>query len=115
MESDVIAINKNTFCTKNVIGVICRIQESVMQQFNVQLSNSIDQIPTQNKMVSLMGDYVIDLLNSSNHEYTSEFVDILHSDEFLPLTSSSTNTTSNSATLISFWPSLYITWIATTL
>ena len=52
------------------------------------------------KLVYLMGDYNINLPNSSTHEHTGEFVDILYSNEFLPLISRPTRITSNSATLI---------------
>ena len=47
-----------------------------------------------------MGDYNINLLNSSTHEHTGEFVDILYSNEFLLLISRPTHITSNAATLI---------------
>ena len=47
-----------------------------------------------------MGDYNINLLNSSTYEHTGEFVDILYSNEFLRLISRPTRITSNSATLI---------------
>ena len=83
-----------------IIGVICRIPDTDVKYFNVKLSNILNQIRTQNKMVYLMGDYNINLRNSGTHEHTSEFVDILYSNEFLPLISRPTRITSNSATLI---------------
>ena len=102
MESLFIEINKKTFDTEKdmIIGVIYRIPDTDIKEFNVQLSNILDKMCAQNKLVYLMGDYNKNLLNSSTHRHTGEFVDILYSDEFLPLISRPTRITSNSATLI---------------
>ena len=62
-----------------IIGVIYRIPDTVLNEFNVQLSNIPDKMWAQNELVYLMGDYNINLLSSSAHEHTSEFVDILYS------------------------------------
>ena len=68
--------------------------------FYVQLSDTLDKTCAQNELVYLMGDYDINLLNSSTYEHTGEFVDILYSNEFLLLISRPTHITSNAATLI---------------
>ena len=47
-----------------------------------------------------LGDYDINLLNVDTHQLTSYFNDTRFSNEFIPMTTSSTRVTSNSATLI---------------
>ena len=97
-----IEINKKIFDTEKdmIIWVIYRIPDTDIKEFNVQLSNILDKMCAQTKLVYLMGDYKINLMNSSTHEHTGEFVDILYSNEFLPLISRPTRITSNSAILI---------------
>ena len=83
-----------------IIGVSYCIPDTDLNEFNVQLSNIPDKMWAQNELVYLMGDYNINILSSSAHEHTSEFVDILYSKEFLPLISRQTRITSNLVTLI---------------
>ena len=71
----------------------------------ISICNGI--VPEKQKHISkystafiYISDYNINLLNSSTHEHTGEFVDILYSNEFLPLISRPTFISSNSATLI---------------
>ena len=83
-----------------VIGVIHRIPNTNMMDFNATMVNALEQLRMENKLVYLMGDYNIDLLNSEKHDLTNEFVDVLYCNEFLPLISRPTRITSTSATLI---------------
>ena len=83
-----------------VIGVIHRIPNTNMMDFNATMANALEQLRMENKLVYLMGDYNIDLLNSEKHDLTNEFVDVLYCNEFLPLISRPTRITSTSATLI---------------
>ena len=62
--------------------------------------NVLEQIRQESKIVYLMGDYNINLLNSDTHIPSGEFMDILYSNEFLPLISRPTRISTNSATLI---------------
>ena len=71
-----------------------------MMDFNATMANALEQLCMENKLVYLMGDYNIDLLNSDKHDLTNEFVDVLYCNEFLPLISRPTRITSTSATLI---------------
>ena len=102
MESVFIEIINITFDTEKdmIIGVIYRIPDTDIKYFNVQLSNILDKMCAQTKLVYLMGDYKINHMNSSTHEQTGEFVDILCSSELLPLISRPTRVTLNSAILI---------------
>ena len=93
--------SKNIWMPKNVvIGVIHRIPNTNMVDFNATMANALEQLRMENKLVYLMGDYNIDLLNSEKHDLTNEFVDVLYCNEFLPLISRPTRITSTSATLI---------------
>ena len=83
-----------------VIGFIHRISNTNMMDFNATMENALEQLRMENKLVYLMGDYNIDLLNSKKHDLTNEFVDVLYCNEFLPLISRPTRITSTSATLI---------------
>ena len=47
-----------------------------------------------------MGDFNINLLNYTNHAFTSDFVDLVHSYPFISLINRPTRITSNSATFI---------------
>ena len=71
-----------------------------MMDFNETKASAVEQLRMENKLVYLMGDYNIDLLNSEKHDLTNEFVDVLYCNEFLPLISRPTRITSTSATLI---------------
>ena len=71
-----------------------------MMDFNATMANALEQLRMENKLVHLIGDYDIDLLNSEKHDLTNEFVDVLYCNEFLPLISRPTRITSTSATLI---------------
>ena len=83
-----------------VIGVIHRIPNTNMMDFDATMANALEQLRMENKLLYLMGDYNIDLLNSEKHDLTNEFVDVLYCNEFLPLISRPTRITSTSATLI---------------
>ena len=100
------SINRKTFDTEKdmITGMIYRIPDTDIKDFDVKLSNVPDQIRIQIKMAYLMGDYNINLLNSNTHEHASEFDNILYSNEFLPLISWPTRIISNSAAPIDNTP-----------
>ena len=83
-----------------VIGVIYRIPNTNMMDFNTTLASVLEQLRMENKLVYLMGDYNIDLFNSETHDLTNAFVDVMYCNEFLPLISRPTRITNSSATLI---------------
>ena len=102
LESVFIEINKDALTTdKNiVIGVIYRIPNRNLKDFNTQIASVLEQLRIEKKLVYLMGDYNIDLLNAGSHDLTNEFVDLMYCNEFLPLISRPTRITATSATLI---------------
>ena len=68
-----------------VIGVIYRIPNTNMMDFNTTHASVLEQLSMENKLVYLMGDYNIDLFNSETHDLTNAFVDVMYYNEFLPL------------------------------
>ena len=102
IESIFIEIDKEYMNAKKniVIGVIYRIPNTNMMDFDTTLASVLEQLCMENKLVYLMGDYNIDLFNSETHDLTNTFVDVMYCNEFLPLISHPTRITNRSATLI---------------
>ena len=83
-----------------VIGVIYRIPNTKIMDFNATMASASEQLRMENKLVYLMGDHIIGLLNSKKHVLTNEFVDVLYCNEFLALINRPTRITSTFATFI---------------
>ena len=98
MESVFIEINNEvlTFNRNIVIGDIYRTPNTNIKGFNAQIASVLEELRINKKLVYLMGDYNIDLLNSESHDLTNEFVDLVYCNEFLPLISRPTRITSTS-------------------
>jgi hypothetical protein len=60
----------------------------------------VGKISRDNKNCYIMGDFNLDLLNHSSHQFTNEFLDIMYANSFSPLITLPTRLTSHSATLI---------------
>ena len=102
LKSVFIEISKDALTTDNniVVGVICRIPNTNLKDFKTQIASVLEQLCTEKKLVYLMGDYNIDLLNSGSHDLTNVFVDLMYFNEYLPLISRPTRVTATSATLM---------------
>ena len=71
-----------------------------MGPFNQQLLKILSSLKTENKIVYLMGDFNINLLNIGKHLPSSEFLENLFSYNFYKLINKPTRVSKNSATLI---------------
>ena len=71
-----------------------------LDRFIVTLSNIIEIINQENKLIVLLGDYNIDLLKYGTHIKTTEFLDDMISHGLLPVITKPTRITKHSATLI---------------
>ena len=102
MESVHVEIDKSHFNTdKNiVIGTIYRKPNSDIRIFNDLLNTNLNKLSQENKLVYLLGDYNLNLLNVESHFLTSEFLEIMYSNHLFPLITRPTRITQNSATLI---------------
>ena len=71
-----------------------------MLYFNNFISELLNTVNTENKILYLLGDYNINLLNSDQHLLTSEFVENMYSYSTFPLITKPTRIQKDSATLI---------------
>lgn len=101
-ETIFIEVDKSVFQTQSnlVVGLIYRIPDRDVTQFNYNFNEVLNIIKTENKTCYLLGDYNINLLNSETHTPTSDFLDICFSNNFVPLINKPTRVTKHSATII---------------
>ena len=84
--------------TDTYVGVVYRHPNSNIQLFNLEFFNIIDYF--KNKNIFLLGDFNIDLLTASLHQYSSQFYDNVASCSLLPVFTKPTRITLNSQTTI---------------
>ena len=86
---------------KNIIvGIIYRPPNSKLNEFLSDLDLVRGKISTKNKLVFLMGDWNLNLINHHCHKVTSDFLDLLYSRMFFPLITRPTRITASKASLI---------------
>ena len=85
---------------KILIGVIYRPPNTPVQQFNEYLKALSDEIKVSQLPCYLLGDININLMNYANHNHTSDYLDIMYSNGFIPVINCPTRVTDHSATLI---------------
>ena len=102
VESIFIEISKDVYSTNKdlIIGQIYRPPNTDMLYFNNFISELLNTVNTENKILYLLGDYNINLLNSDQHLLTSEFVENMYSYSTFPLITKPTRIQKDSATLI---------------
>ena len=102
IESLFIEIAKSeVHCDKNIIiGVVYRPPGGLIEDFNAVLSDMVDIMKSENKIIYMAGDFNINLINADSHQPTSNFLDVLYSASIFPLINRPTRITSHSATLI---------------
>ena len=71
-----------------------------MQLFNDYIADILKAIKHENKLMYLLGDYNVDLLNVDKHSLTSEFLEHLYTYFCYPIINTPTRVSNNSATLI---------------
>ena len=87
--------------SKNVVvGVMYRPPDQDVNGFNEFNASLLDHVTKNQKLVYLMGDFNINLLNKDTHCHTKDFVNILTSHSMYPSITRPTRITSKSATLI---------------
>ena len=103
IEATFIEIPNNVFRTNNkniIIGVIYRPPNTDLGTFTQKLNDILNHIKSEKKQVYLMGDFNINILESSSHVPTAEFIETIYSHSFFPLITKPTRLQGNSATLI---------------
>ena len=91
----------NTKKTNIIIGCIYKHPSMNINEFNDDyLKELLDKLSKENKIIFLLGDFNINLLNYDIHPPTNEFLDSLSSHNFLPHILQPSRVTTNSKTLI---------------
>ena len=101
-ESLFVEIDKEQFGKEKniIIGVIYRPPDTDIKEFNEVMMKSLSLLKAEKKLVYLMGDFNINLLNADKHAPTQEFIDLMFSHSFIPNITKPTRVARNSATLI---------------
>ena len=101
-ESIFIEIDKefHNFNKNILVGVIYRTPNSNVSNFNDYFGTLLEKIRKENKICYFMGDFNIDLLNYESHNPTSDFLDLVYGNSFVPLITRPTRISISSATLI---------------
>ena len=82
------------------VGVIYRIPDADVWKFCDYLVDILETLKPHNQSCYSMGDYNIDLLKHSTHNPTSEFLDLMFSNSFIPLINKPTRMILQTATII---------------
>ena len=83
-----------------VVGVMYRPPGQDLTAFNEYFDSVLKCVTRNQKIVYLMGDFNVNLLNEDTHSHTNDFINILTSHSFYPSITKPTRITSRSATLI---------------
>ena len=90
-----------TVSNKTIIAAcIYRPPNSDITVFTSSLKGILEVLEDEKKEIYLMGDFNIDLLHSSSHKRTNEFLDMLYSFNLYPMINKPTRISSNRASLI---------------
>ena len=83
-----------------IIGTIYRPPKKPINLFTEELSKLLSTLAKENKILYLMGDYNINLLNADSHIHTSEFIEMMYSFALMPIVNKPTRIHNVSASLI---------------
>ena len=102
IEAIFIEIKKDEFNTQKnlVIAVIYRPPNSDISNFLNAMNNWVSLLKSSKFLNFFLGDYNLDLLSYSIHNQTSDFVDMIYANSYIPLINKPTRITNQSMTLI---------------
>ena len=83
-----------------IVGVLYRPPGTDVTVFNEYLENILEKVKAEKKLLYLLGDYNIDLLNADKHAASQDFLELVYSHSLLPNITKPTRVTKRSATLI---------------
>lgn len=83
-----------------VIGCLYRPPGSNISTFNDEFNSLLKQLDSFNKLTYLLGDFNVNLLKTSIHQPTSDFVDMMFSSSYIPLINRPTRVSEDTITLI---------------
>ena len=93
-----IEISKDNY--KYIIGAVYRHPNHNIREFGALLENSLCSISKQNVPCIISGDFNIDLCQYESHTATTDYVDMLLVNNFLPVIMMPTRITDSSSTII---------------
>ena len=85
---------------KHIVGVVYRPPNRDIDTFVIYLKEILDKLKHCKKYCHLLGDFNINLLKVEDHIPTSNFIENMYSNAFIPLINKPTRVTDKSATLI---------------
>ena len=83
-----------------IVGIIYRPPDTDITAFNEYLHSILLKTKAEKKLLYLLGDYNINLLNADTHNATQDFTELMYSYSLLPNITKPTRVTKTSATLI---------------
>ena len=83
-----------------LIGIVYRSPGGDIEPFTESINRTLEKIATDKIACYFMGDVNIDLMRYSVHRKTSDFLDTMYANGFIPLINRPTRVTSQTATLI---------------
>ena len=93
-----IIIGKNK--SNIIVGCIYKHPTANLSDFTLELEAIIKNISEKNQHIYIMGDINIDFLKNNDHPKTEEYLDMLYSNNLVPLITKPTRITNHTATLI---------------
>jgi hypothetical protein len=91
-------------CGKNkpniIVGCIYKHPTANLSDFTLELEGIIKNISEKNHHIYIIGDINIDFLKYNDHPKTKEYLDMLYSNNLVPLITKPTRITNHTATLI---------------
>ena len=83
-----------------VVGQIYRPPNTNVDLFNECISSILQRVKRENKILYLLGDYNINILNADTHTSTSEFLEIMYESSLFPVITKPTRVRDDTSTLI---------------
>ena len=99
LESTSIEIINSRKCNI-IVGYLDKHHNMDVFEFNKIILTPLDKLSEEDKLVFLLDDFNISLLNYNDYQPTNEFLDYVAFNSFIPYTLEPTRITSNSETLI---------------
>ena len=102
IETVFIELNKDqtNFGKNIIIGVVYRPPDKDMKELLDYMNEILSLLRPERKLIYILGDFNINLLNNETHQLTAEFLEVMYSYTLYPLINKPTRVTTNTATLI---------------
>ena len=99
IEDTWLELNEEDSNNNLILGVVYRHPNTPIENFNKEITKTIEKIKTKNKNIIICGDFNINML-SNNHEHTNNFKETMLGNNYIPTITLPTRITDSTATLI---------------